>query len=635
MKNFLLTAAALATLSFSASAQRMTLHEEFTGENCPPCASTNPDFWALCNGAANPSKLIHISYMVPIPSAGWYCNRTTAIYTSRDSYYNVPFAPYGRYDGHVPNPTTSSPGHPGYFTQADIDAEAARPDSFTVTATSGWNATYSQITTTVNVTCTTDWTGAGTTPNVKLRLALIKTDDFASSPGTNGETHFENVVQAMYPDVNGTVMPGVWTAGMTQSFVVTGTVPTWLDKSQNPYMVAWIQDDNNQSIAQAAKAVPLTLDVDAALASTPSTFCAAAASASVSPSITIKNTGINPLTSATIYYKFDGGTMASIPWTGSLAGGATAVVAIPATTLTAGGHTLYDSVASPNALADVNVINNASTTTILVINSTANALPLSTNFESALPANWTFFDANGNGQKFATATVTPHTGGTGTKAAKHDNYNYADNEANFIIMPTPTFSASSQLSFWVAYATYSASFSDKLEVLYSTDCGNAWTSLYDKSGATLSTSAATTSAFTPSAASQWRQEIVDVSAVPANAMVAFKATSNFGNNLYIDDVNMINTVAVHDITAASLGASIYPNPANDVATLSFNLAAASDIQVQVVDVAGRVLNTVASGKMNAGIQKFTISTASLAAGVYNVVIHTDNGVFTQRLSVAK
>jgi len=68
MKLKLLASAAVIAIAFSASAQtRMTLHEEFTGENCPPCASTNPAFWALCN--SNSDKVIHITYMCP--SIGW------------------------------------------------------------------------------------------------------------------------------------------------------------------------------------------------------------------------------------------------------------------------------------------------------------------------------------------------------------------------------------------------------------------------------------------------------------------------------------------------------------------------------------------------------------------------------------
>lgn len=638
MKKFLLAMAAFGSLSISfdaSAATRMTLHEEFTGENCPPCASTNPGFWDLCNGSGNPSKLIHISYMVPIPSEGWYCNRTTPIYTARDSYYSVPFAPYGRFDGHVPDASASSPGHPYYFTQADIDAEAAIASPFTITVTSAWDGTYANIITTVTITCDASgaWTGSGTTPNVKLRAALIKTDDFATSPGTNGETHFENVVQAMYPDVNGTTLPTSWMAGESHTYTITGAVPTWLDKSQNPYMVVWIQDENDKSIAQAAKGAPLTLAVDASATAAPGKACAASASSSVTPVVTIKNTGTNPLNSATVYYKFDGGTMASVPWSGTLTAGATATVAIPATSLTAGSHTFYDSVANPNSMADVNVVNNANTVNEMIINTTSNALPQSNDFESALPANWSFYDENGNGKNFTVATVTPHTGGSGAKAAKHDNFNYSSGEENLIIIPTPTTSANSKLVFWVAYAQYSSE-NDKLEVVYSTDCGSGWTSLFNKSGSALATRTDTTAAFTPKA-NQWRREVVDISSVPTGATLAFKATSNFGNNLYIDDVNMLDATAVENVNVANMDISIHPNPTSGEAVLAFSLVKESTVSVQLVDITGRVVSNIAAGKMGKGAQTININTSAISAGIYNVVIRTEEGITTERLSVTK
>ncbi len=638
MKKILLTVAALATTLLSANAQRMTLHEEFTGENCPPCASTNPGFWDLCNGGTNPSKLIHISYMVPIPSAGWYCNRQTAMYTWRDSYYSVPFAPYGRYDGHVPNPTASSPGHPGYFTQADIDAEAAVPTSFNMSVVSTWtDATCSAIQSVVTITSTSAWTG--TTPY--LRTMLVKTDHFASAPGTNGETDFENVVQAVYPSGGawGTSIPTSWPASTTNTYTITGTVPSYVDKSENPRIVVFIQDDGSatKAIAQAAQSPVLTLPLDAGMTSLPSTFCVTGTSGSVAPSVTLKNTGTTALTSATIYYKIDGGTMMSTPWTGSLAAGATEVVALPASTLSTGGHTLYDSVADPNAAADVNVLNNASSTAFLVQSNTAASLPLTTGFESGIPANWTLFDANGNGKNLATATVTNHATG-GSKAIKHDNYNYAAGEENYCILPTPTISGTTTLEFWLAHAQYSSSYSDKLEVVYSTDCGDSWTSIWSQTGSTLATTAATTSAFSPTSASQWAARVVNVTSVPTGALVAFRATSDYGNNVYIDDINMhagAASTAVAPITSASANAAVYPNPAVNEATLSFTLANTSSVQVQVVDELGRVLNTVANETMNAGAQKVVINTSALATGIYNVVVRTEQGTFTQHLSVVK
>lgn len=628
-------ALALAYLSTAASAQRITLHEEFTGENCSPCAETNPDFWALCNSGSNPDKLIHIAYMVPIPTTGFYCERTSAIHTARTAYYSVPFAPYGRYDGAEPNPGChggADPGHPDCFTQADIDAEAARPDSFNITATSTWNSTFDQVITTVNITCVTAWSASGTTPNVKLRAALVQTNNFATPPGSNGETHFENVVQAMYPDVNGTTLGGTWTAGEMHSYTITGSVPWWVDKSKSPYMVVWMQDDNNKLITQAAKTVPLTLTRDAALASSPAGFCVPGASGSISPIVSLTNTGTNILSSATIYYNIDGGSIVSQAWTGMLAAGATTTVTLTPSTVSTGSHVVYDSVASPDGSADVNVINNASSAIVTVQSSVANSLPLASDFESPLPANWLFFDADGDGENWSAASATNHA--SGTKAAKFRGYQFYSGEVDYIILPTPALGTGSSLSFWVAHAPYNSVTQDQLEVVYSTDCGTTWTSLYNKSGSTLATTASSFDDFSPTAA-QWRQEHVSLTSVPAGSIIAFRATSDHGNNIYVDDVNLHASLAVTEIGQAPLNLAVYPNPAKESATIAFQLSSDGDVQVQVVDVVGHVVSAIANGPARAGMQQFVINTFGIAAGVYNVVVRTNEGSMAQRLLVIK
>ena len=630
MKKTLLTFIIAAICIAGAKGQtRMTLHEEFTGENCGPCAGTNPGFWALCDAAINTSKLIHISYMVPIPSPGFYCDRTTAIYTSRDTYYGIAFAPDGRYDGAVPDPSSGTPGHPGYFVQADIDAEAARADSFSFSPfTCAWNATYDSIVTTITITAgSTGWTG--TTP--VLRLALVQTNDFASSPGTNGEIHFENVVQAMYPDVNGTTMPASWAPSSSHTYTITGAVPTYVDKSKSPYMVAWLQDEGNKNIAQSGQTVALTIPLDIALNAVPATNCVSGASGSVIPVVTLKNPATTTLTSATVYYKIDGGAMMSQPWTGSIATGATASFSLPATTLTTGSHTIYDSVAAPNGSTDINVVNNAANTIMLVQSTTPTALPMATDFEAALPPNWTLFDANGNGENWAVTSVPNHA--TGSKAAKHDNYAYPSGEANYIILPTPTVANHTLLSFWVADAQYAAE-NDMLEVVSSTDCGANWTAIWTKSGATLATAPLTTSPFTPTA-TQWRQETQDISSLPAGAMLALRATSDYGNNLYVDDINVYSAAGVNQISSSLSATCIYPNPAKDAATLSFTLAGQADVQIKIVDGLGRTMSMVADEQMNSGAHAISINTATLATGVYNVMIHTNTGTTTERLSVVR
>ncbi len=633
MKKLLLGVVAVSTISMSSFAQaRMTLHEEVTGENCGPCAATNPDFWTLCNSGTNPSKLIHIAYMSPIPSSGWFYLRSKVVNDARRSYYAINSAPSGKYDG-----TATGSGHPGSFTQAHIDAEAAIASPFNITVTNTWDATYDSVITNVTITCVTAFTTSST---FNLRAALVQTVDFNAPPGSNGETHFENVVQDMYPSAAGTALPTAWTVGMSQSFTIRGKVPSFVEKGKSPFMVVWMQDELDKNIKQAGKATPLPPvpnDASVSAITSPGLVCLPNGSTTVSHSVTLKNTGSATLTSATVYYNLDGGTMMSTPWTGSLATGATAVVTMPMTPVTVAGpmyHYFYDSVANPNGVADQSINNNAGAKNFFFESTNALAMPYTTSYESADAGKFYFSDANNDGETWSTYTSTSGLGHTGTNAAGFEAYSFLAGESEFITLPMVSTSTNSAIDFWVAYCQYDATTDDRLELVYSTDCGANWTSLWDKAGSTLSTSAISTSSFVPSS-SQYQQKTVDISAVPAGAMLGFRATSDYGNNIWVDDINIHATSSVNQLATISLDAAIYPNPAKGDATLSFNLTNATNVEVKVVDGLGRTVAVVTNENLKSGMHSFQISTASLAAGVYNVMINTAEGTATERLSVIK
>ncbi len=639
MKNLLLTGLAVAALSLPASAQqRMTLHEEFTGENCPPCASTNPTFWALCDLAANANKIIHISYMSPIPSSGWFYMQTQSMSDTRISYYSVPFAPYGRYDGHVPNATASSPGHPGYFTQADIDAEYAVASPFNMSVTNAWNATYDSIVTTVTVNCVANWSGTG----VYLRAALVQTCNFSSPPGTNGESDFENVVRAMYPSALGTSIANTWTTGMTQTFTITGAVPSFVEKDKAPYMVVWIQNDADKVIAQAAKGTPLPgVPNDAAITTVnaPGFVCVANGPYTAAHSVVLKNAGSNPITSATIYYQVDGaGAFLSTPWSGTLAPGASTTVTMPATTPTVTGafyHSFFDSVANVNGGLDQNGGNNTMSAAYFTESTNGLAMPYNTSFESADLGKFWYTDNNNNQKTWGAWTNTAGLGHSSAIAEKFDCYNFASGESEVLTLPEVVTSSPSTIEFWVAYAQYDATSNDQLEVVYSTNCGSSWTSLWSAAGTALTPALTTTSGFTPTSA-QYVHKAQDISAVPAGSVIGFRATSNYGNNIWIDDVTLrAGGVGVNNVTEQASEVSVFPNPATSETNLTFNLTAATNVSVEVYDAVGRVVFSVPAQQMNTGAHSINIPVANMANGVYNVVMTTEAGKTTQRFTVAK
>jgi hypothetical protein len=82
--------------------------------------------------------------------------------------------------------------------------------------------------------------------------------------------------------------------------------------------------------------------------------------ANFDPVVTLKNAGMNPLTSVTILYNLDGGVNLTYSWTGNLVSNASATITLPNMTVSAGPHVFNASTSNPNGTADTNPVNDAS-----------------------------------------------------------------------------------------------------------------------------------------------------------------------------------------------------------------------------------------------------------------------------------
>ncbi|MGD9492894.1 MAG: PKD domain-containing protein [Bacteroidales bacterium] len=163
--------------------------------------------------------------------------------------------------------------------------------------------------------------------------------------------------------------------------------------------------------------------------------------------------------------------------------------------------------------------------------------PFMEEFGSSLfaPADWTL-----SGAEWKRANSTGALG-TATTSALFECYYFSSGTTGDLISPSVNLSslgANPVLNFNVSYRQYSSE-TDRLQVFISTDCGSTWTSLYDKSGSTLSTGTATTAYWRPAAAGDWRQETISLSSYASQSvMLKFTGTSDYGNNIWIDDVEM-------------------------------------------------------------------------------------------------
>ncbi|MPL98048.1 hypothetical protein SDC9_44246 [bioreactor metagenome] len=226
---------------------------------------------------------------------------------------------------------------------------------------------------------------------------------------------------------------------------------------------------------------------------------------------------------------------------------------------------------------------------------------------------------------------------TGSKAISLNNFDegVAGSYDRFI---TPAYDLSglgehSKLVFRCAYAPKYVAGSllaaadtiyDKLNIYFSDNCGQTWVSKLSLTGAALASADPSETAFTPASQSEWgTHEIVIPQGLLSgydHLMVKFEFYSNGGNNIYIDDIN-INTVSSFGLEESSIAESfaVYPNPAESETTVSFELSNNADVRLSVIDITGREVAVLESGKLTAGDYQYPLTASQLKSkGTYFV-----------------
>jgi|YNPMSStandDraft_1061717.scaffolds.fasta_scaffold05786_4 hypothetical protein len=348
---------------------------------------------------------------------------------------------------------------------------------------------------------------------------------------------------------------------------------------------------------------------------------------SFSPTLTIQNYGNANLTSCSIVVKLNGNIIQSTQWNGNLARYETANIQLNSiSSLPDGTHTLLVELSNPNNTTDENNSNNnISKTFTAMVN--PYPLPLSQNFSGTTfpPAGYDNVDATNDGYKWKRSSTA---GYNGAGSMYIEFYNISSGNYDDFVLPLISFSniSNPQLTFWMAHRRYSASYSDKLQVDISTNCGQTWTQVWMKSGANLATNPNyTTSQYLNPASSDWRQETVNLTNYQgqSNILIRFRATSGYGNNCFVDEINITGTSG-NSITNLNPVIDIFPNPAQN----NFYITNAQNSTIEILDIVG---NIITSQKINNSLE--TIEVSNIANGTYFVRIINNNGNYTKKIVI--
>lgn len=244
-------------------------------------------------------------------------------------------------------------------------------------------------------------------------------------------------------------------------------------------------------------------------------------------------------------------------------------------------------------------------------------------------ADWDIENPQGNGWINANTAAA-----TGTRSCRLDNTSSMAGQTDAFISPSINFAAmiNPVFTFKVAFAQRAGTEADRLRVYMSTDCGATWLLRYTKSGANLSTRSALTGAFVPTA-NEWRTETVSLSSAQltgTNVRIKFEFESDGGNDIYIDDINIQGATGVVEAEDGISAFNVFPNPANDNSTVEFSINESQNMNVDIVDLNGKIVQSVHSGNLAAGMHRMPINVAELSSGMYFVRLQNAEGNYLMR-----
>jgi PKD repeat protein len=272
-------------------------------------------------------------------------------------------------------------------------------------------------------------------------------------------------------------------------------------------------------------------------------------------------------------------------------------------------------------------------------------MPFSENFEN------NSFDSKGwtieNPDNLVTWGITSVGGSTaGDHAAWMNFFNYSapPGRRDRMISPPLNFTGADPvfMSFEHAYADRYSTVSDSLIILVSEDCGATWVRVFaagERNNGSLATVPKQSEEFFPTVPDDWCGggwgslcNIIDLSAWAnkPNIKIAFEGYNRFGNNLFIDNIQVAATPSVGIQSIESHKIQVYPNPTSGVITI-YSGQKVEDLTLTVFNTQGAIVYSHAI-KATSHLSE-TLNLGNLPEGVYLVKITGANTLEQEKLVI--
>jgi PKD repeat protein len=274
---------------------------------------------------------------------------------------------------------------------------------------------------------------------------------------------------------------------------------------------------------------------------------------------------------------------------------------------------------------------------ITVLPNTGNPYPFSESFESTSLNGPAWFsnslDPVNNWEITTDAAVT------GTHSIMLDNFNNTMMTKDELYSPVIDLSGSPNISFTFkyAFARKDTVSQDQLQVYITKTCTGTYVPRISLIGSALETVAPQISSYVPSGPGDWRQVNVNVPAIYCTPNFRFKFvfTSKGGNNIYIDDINIESSTGIKEFSEQVSEITLYPNPAGNELTVTFNLNATKTLNFVVSNVIGQTIIESEKNIFNKGENKISLDLKTLKNGLYFIKLNDGKQEITKRFVVSK
>ena len=342
------------------------------------------------------------------------------------------------------------------------------------------------------------------------------------------------------------------------------------------------------------------------------------------------------MTSVTLNYQIDNGTISTYNWTGNLISIGKSKITLPMQTVTAGAHTFNAYTTMPNGTADDVPSNDVVTNNFSSI--TKGNISLTEGFEGIKfpPIGWKFAgpDIAWSWEKKTGGT----SGGNGQSASSIRFNNYTPDikgKRYSIRTPQYDFTSSTTPVLTYDYAYDYATYNDSLIVYYSKDCGSTWKTLLKKGGSGLNTCAtpSTSPVFIPKS-SEWKKETINLSNLigEPRIMFSFENLSGFGNMIYLDNINLTGVTGIVDEALENNTITIYPNPSID-GIFNLNIQNIGEsCSICLIDLTGKTLISRELKAISGTINQ-QLDVTDFSKGIYFLRIKTEQGYETKKLVI--